>query len=116
MEQLNRIELRGNVGYVRLSRVGEDSQVVNFSVATTYVYKGRNGEAVMETTWHSVVMWNLKNMPDIDRLMKGCPVSVTGRVRANCYRSADGTDKTVYEVQASKVELLEEQLTMQAGF
>ena len=68
MEQLNRIELRGNVGYVRLSRVGEDSQVVNFSVATTYVYKGRNGEAVMETTWHSVVMWNLKNMPDIDRL------------------------------------------------
>ena len=37
MEQLNRIELRGNVGNVRLSNVGE-SLVARFSLATNFMY------------------------------------------------------------------------------
>jgi len=115
MEQMNRIELRGNVGYVRLSRVG-DNQVAHFSVATTYVYKGRNGEATIETTWHNVAMWNLKNMPDMNILEKGCPVYVVGRLRSNTYQGSDGVERVSYEIQASKVEILTEQLTMQASY
>ncbi len=49
MEQLNRIEIRGNVGNVNILKVGE-SRVAHFSVATNYAYKDRNGEAVIETT------------------------------------------------------------------
>ena len=52
MEQLNRIEIRGNVGAVRLQVVG-NSRVAKISVATNYVYKGRDGEPVIETTWPS---------------------------------------------------------------
>lgn len=116
MEQMNRIELRGNVGYVRLSRLNENQQVAHFSVATTYVYKGRNGEAVAETTWHNVAMWNLKNMPDMKNLEKGCPVRVLGRLRSNSYQGSDGTERVNYEVQAQEVEILNEPLTMQAGY
>ncbi len=52
MEQLNRIEIRGNVGAVRLQVVG-NSRVAKISVATNYVYKGRDGEPVIETTCYS---------------------------------------------------------------
>ena len=52
MEQLNRIEIRGNVGAVRLQVVG-NSRVAKISVATNYVYKGRDGDPVIETTCYS---------------------------------------------------------------
>lgn len=53
MEQLNRLEIRGNVGNVNILKVGE-TRVAHFSVATNFAYKGRNGEPVIETTWHNV--------------------------------------------------------------
>ena len=49
MEQLNRIELRGNVGNVRVSDVG-GSKVARFSLATNFIYKGKDNEGVVETT------------------------------------------------------------------
>ena len=52
MEQINRIEIRGNVGAVRLLVVG-NSRVAKISVATNYVYKGRDGYPVIETTCYS---------------------------------------------------------------
>ena len=47
-QQLNRIEIKGNVGAVRLQVVG-NSRVAKISVATNYVYKGRDGDPVIET-------------------------------------------------------------------
>ncbi|MCQ2144307.1 MAG: single-stranded DNA-binding protein [Bacteroidales bacterium] len=115
MEQLNKIELRGNIGNVRLSQNTENN-VVNFSVATTYVYKDRNGEAVIETTWHNITAWKLKGMPDFEFLTRGTPVHVVGRLRTNRYTGSDGVERYSYDVVASSIEILDEQLTMQAGY
>lgn len=52
MEQLNRIEIRGNVGNVNILKVG-NTRVAHFSVATNFAYKDRNGEPVIETTCYS---------------------------------------------------------------
>lgn len=104
MEQLNRIELRGNVGNVRISEAG-GNQVLNMTVATNYVYRGKDGEAVVETTWHNVVVWNGKGMPDFSTISKGMPVYVCGRMRASKYTATDGSEKYFYEVVASKVQI-----------
>ena len=106
MEQLNRIELRGNVGNIRISEVGE-SKVARFSVATNFIYKGKDTEGVVETTWHNVVAWSGKGMPDFTAITKGAPVYVTGRIRTSRFTGSDGTEKTVYEVVASKIEVLD---------
>lgn len=106
MEQLNRIEIRGNVGAVRLQVVG-NSRVAKISVATNYVYKGRDGEPVIETTWHYISAWEGKNMPDLTTIHKGDKISVTGRLRSQRYTAADGTERTAYDVLASKVALIE---------
>jgi len=116
MEQLNRIELRGNVGNVRPPLKEDGPHAVNFSVATNYVFKGRNNEAQIETTWHNIVAWNLKGMPDLTQLQVGTPVHIIGRMRQNRYTGADGVERYTFEVQASVVEILDEPLTMQASY
>ena len=106
MEQLNRIELRGNVGNVRISDVGEN-RVARFSLATNFMYKGKDNEAVVETTWHNITAWNGKGMPDFSTIVKGAPVYVTGRLRTSRFTGSDGIERTAYEVIASKVDVLD---------
>lgn len=106
MEQLNRVEIRGTVGNVRVQNF-DDTQAANFSVVTNYVYKSRSGDAVVETCWFSVNAWKNKNMPeDLGQITKGSHVHVTGRFREREYTADDGTVRKVQEVFAYSVELL----------
>lgn len=107
MEHINRIELQGRVGNIRTNIVG-DTKVANFSLATDYLYKTRDGAAISETTWHNVVAWSGKNMPDLDRIEKGTPLHLTGRLRTSRYTSADGTEKQFYEVLAYRIRRMDE--------
>jgi len=52
MEQLNSVNLRGIIGTVRVQDI-QDRKVANFSLATNLAYKGRDGEAIIETTCYS---------------------------------------------------------------
>lgn len=108
MEQINRIEIRGNVGSIRIQNF-EDTQAANFSVVTNYMYKSKSGEAVIETTWFNVCAWKNGNMPkDLADIKKGCAVHVTGRVREREYTANDGSIKRITEVFANSVEIVSE--------
>ena len=108
MEQLNKIELRGNVGNIRIQAVG-DNEVAHFSLATNYAYKGKDGIPVIETTWHNIVAWEGKDIHDMDKIAKGVPVYVCGRLRLNKYTNAEGIEKQVFEVQATKLRIVKEE-------
>ena len=108
MEYINRIELQGRVGNIRTNVIGE-TRVANFSLVTENLYKTRDGAAISETTWHNVVAWHNKGMPDLDRISKGTPLHLTGRLRTNRYTSADGTEKMYYEVFAYRIRRLDEE-------
>lgn len=110
MEHINRIELQGRVGNIRTNVVGE-TKVANFSLATDHLYKGRDGAAISETTWHNVVAWEGRNIPELNKIGKGTPLHLTGRLRTNRYTAADGTERMFYEVLAYKIRLIEEDLT-----
>ena len=104
MEQLNRIEIRGNVGNVNIINVG-NTRVAHFSVATNFAYKDRNGEPVIETPWHTVTAWEgNKGIPSLEIIAKGFPLYVTGRLRIQKYIAGDGTDKTSYDIIANTIE------------
>lgn len=104
MEQINKIELKGNIGSIKVQSVG-DKQVARFSLATNYVYKGKDGNPVIETTWHNVVAWPGKGIPDFASLKKGGLVFVTGRLRSRAYTDNDGIERQVMEVMANKIEI-----------
>lgn len=107
MESINRIELQGRVGTIRTNIVG-NTKVANFSMATDYLYKGRDGSAISETTWHNVVAWAGKGMPELDTICRGTALNVSGRLRTGRYTSADGSEKVFYEVLAHRINIVED--------
>ena len=105
MEQLNRIELIGIVGSVYVKDFG-NTKCANFSVATNYCFKDREGCPVIETTWHRVIAWEGGPIRNLERLQKGSHVHVIGRLRMQRYMCSNGTERTRYEVMPGKVEVI----------
>ena len=108
MEHINRIELQGHVGTVRMNE-HNGSKVANFTMITDFLYKTRDGAAANESMWHNVVAWNGKDMPELELITKGTAVHVIGRLRINKYTSAEGVEKQFYEVMASRIRILSEE-------
>ena len=111
MEQINRIEVRGLVGMVKLQEVGE-RKVARFTVATSYAYE-KGGSAVIDTQWHNVSAWEGKNINCIDKLKKGDKVYVLGRIKYPKFTGSDGVERTISEIQASKVSIIDDDDVMQ---
>jgi single-strand DNA-binding protein len=107
MDHINRIELQGRVGNVRINE-HNGTRVANFSLATDLLYKTKDGNAVSETTWHNVVAWESRDTPNVHSICVGMPLNVIGRLRTSRYTTADGTEKIFYEVLASKIRVIEE--------
>lgn len=115
MEQLNRMEVIGRIGNASLYKHGE-TQCVRFSVATDYVFKGRDGTPVVETTWHNAVVWEGRNTPDLTLLVRGKCVHLTGRIRQYKYTTPEGLEKNLSEIYVTDLEILEDQVTAQCNF
>ena len=111
MEQLNRIELRGRVGSVRVQEVS-GRKVAHVTVATDFAYKDRSGNAVIETTWHNVTAWEGRDICPLGEIVRGQSLAVTGRIRNQKYTGADGTERYGTEVIASSMSPLGEDPTV----
>ena len=104
---LNRVELRGRIGQdPRIANVG-DSAVARFSIATSEIFKDRNGDLKEEITWHNVSAWQGRNIADFSKLRKGVPVSVVGRIRNIKYTTTEGEERQYSEIQANKLSIME---------
>lgn len=112
MEQLNRVELRGTVGSVRIQTVAQ-GRVANFTLVTNYVYKDHNGGAVIEATWHNVTAWEGVNIPSVDLVEKGGKLYVVGRLKGRKYNDSAGIEHNVTEIQASRLVKVEGNDTFQ---
>ena len=101
LECINRVKLRGIVGTSRVTEVG-DRNLINFSLATNYAYKDKDGYPVIESTWHACKAW-AEREDDLTMYRKGTPLHVEGRIRNLRYTDTSGCERTTWEVIASKV-------------
>lgn len=101
LECINRVELRGIVGTSRVTEVG-DRNLINFSLATNYAYKDKDGYPVIESTWHACKAW-AEREDDLTMYRKGTPLHVEGRIRNIRYTDIGGCERITWEVIASKV-------------
>ncbi|MBQ8482825.1 MAG: single-stranded DNA-binding protein [Bacteroidales bacterium] len=106
-QDINRIEICGKVGTVRLNEV-QGLKVANFSVATECVFVKNDGFIVSETTWHNVTSWQKEDGPSLDDLQKGCRVHLTGRLRTQRYTAADGTERNYNEIITDNLKIVKE--------
>lgn len=105
MEYLNRIQIRGTVGAVRLNEI-HGTKVATFSVATEYLKAMPGDSPAREVTWHNVVCWQSESADSLEALDRGMAVYVEGRMRSTQYTSSSGEKKNFYEIIASRLEFV----------
>lgn len=102
MEQLNKVELRGVVGSVRIQTFAQ-SRMARIGLATNYAYKDREGGAVIDTSWHNVIAWEGRNIQELEKIGKGTKLHVFGRIRYQTYTGTDGVDRTSTDIVANRI-------------
>lgn len=103
---LNRVTLIGNLGKDPETRFTTNNvAVTTFSVATSYSYKGKDGNWVNETTWHNVVAFSLSDYIK-DNLKKGKKVYVEGRLNTRSYDDNQGVKKYITEIVSDTTKII----------
>ena len=104
---INKAILIGNLGRdPEVQRFDNGVKKATFSLATTEVYKGKDGEKNSHTEWHNIVLW--RGLADVaeNYLKKGQTVYVEGRIRKREYEDKDGVKKFIYEIMGDVLQML----------
>ena len=104
---VNRVEIMGRVGLEpKITTFEDGKQVIRLSVATEETFKDRNGELKQETTWHIVVAWSGKEMPQLAEIKKGQRISAMGKIKNRSYEGRDGQTRYCYEILAHTLKVI----------
>lgn len=97
---INKVILVGNLGRdPEVRQSGSGQKIVSFSVATSDVWKGKNGERQEKTEWHRVVIFNQVLADVAERYVKkGSKVYIEGALQSRKWTDGSGVEKTVTEV------------------
>jgi single-strand DNA-binding protein len=105
---LNRATLLGNLGEDPEFRMTQNNRpVLKFRIATTESYKTESGEWKPVTHWHRVVLWGKRAEGLSKYLSKGSKVYVEGRIETRSYDDKDGVKRSVTEISATNIILLD---------
>jgi single-strand DNA-binding protein len=102
--------LVGRLGKDPESREVGNTTVTNFSVATDYSFKNREGEWTKETEWHNITVWAAQAKACAQYLKKGSLVQVIGRIKTEKYEK-NGETKYAVKIVADRVNFLDTKKT-----
>lgn len=105
MNQINKVELAGFVGNVNFIQL-ENTSIARLSVLTEYVSRSRDGQVIIESTWHNVTIWENKMKGNLKDIQKRSKIHVIGRIRNTKYIASSGEERQITEILASEAELI----------
>lgn len=104
---INKVTLIGNLGGdPSFKSFTNGGSVTNISLATSEVWK-KDGETKERTEWHNVVFHNGLAEVASKYLQKGSRIYLEGSIRSRKYEDKEGKERTVYEVHAYEMNLLD---------
>ena len=107
MASVNKVILIGNLGRDPETRYMPDGgAITNISVATTDVWKDKNGEKQEKTEWHRVAFFGKLAEIAGEYLKKGSQVYVEGRLQTRKWQDKEGQDKYTTEIVADRMQML----------
>jgi len=113
MGSVNRVILVGNLGRdAELRYTPGGAAVATLSLATTEVFKDKEGQRREQTEWHRVVVWGKTAETLNEYLTKGKQIYVEGRLQTRKWeeKAAEPGDKPITrystEIKADRVVLL----------
>jgi len=107
MASLNKVLLIGNLGKdpeVRYMPNGD--AVANCSIATTEIYKDKNGDKQDKTEWHNITMY--RKLAEIagQYLKKGSQVYLEGKIQTRKWQDKEGADRYTTEIICDEMKML----------
>ena len=116
MASVNKVILIGNLGRDPETRYMPDGgAITNISIATTDVWKDKNGEKQEKTEWHRVAFFGKLAEIAGEYLKKGSQVYVEGRLQTRKWQDKDGQDKYTTEIVADRMQMLGSRQGMGGG-
>jgi single-strand DNA-binding protein len=107
MGSVNKVILVGNLGRdAELRYTPGGAAVSTLNLATTEVFKDREGQKKEDTQWHRVILWGKTAESLQDYLTKGKQIYVEGKLQTRKWKDKDGNDKYTTEVKGDRVVLL----------
>lgn len=104
---VNKVILVGNVGKDPETRyLDEGVSVSKFPLATSEVYRNKDGEKVTTTEWHNVVLWRGLAQVAEKYVKKGTQLYIEGRIRTRSYDDRDGNKRYITEIVADNMQML----------
>lgn len=108
MRGINKVILVGHLGKdPEIMRLESGSMKASFTLATTEVYKDKNGNRAEQTEWHNIVVWNKPAEIAEKYLKKGSAVFVEGRIRSRDYTDKNNVQRRFYEIICDRFSMLD---------
>jgi len=105
---VNKVILIGNVGkdpVIRYTAGG--TAIATFPLATSEVWKDKDGNLKERTDWHNIVAW--QRLAEIIRelVRKGTRLYIEGKIRSRSYEDREGNKRYITEIIAENMLILE---------
>lgn len=99
MSGLNKVMLIGHLGKdPEIKYLDGNIPRLAFSLATTEVYKDKNGNRAEHTEWHNIVLWRNLAQNGEKLLKKGMQVYIEGKLQTRQWQDRDGVKKNITEI------------------
>ena len=104
---INKVILIGNLGKdPDIMRLESGTKKASFSLATTEVYKNKDGVKTEHTEWHNIVLW--RGLAEIAEsyLKKGNTIYLEGKIRRREYEDKEGQKRSITEIIGDSMTML----------
>lgn len=108
MPAINQVALAGRLVQDPEFRITDHGTArLTSRIAVNRSFRDRNDDWQEETSFFNIVIWNQRAERLADRLKKGTPVFLSGRLRSASWRDDDENPHYLVEVQARNLQVLE---------
>ena len=108
----NKVQLIGNLGKdPEIKNLTDGKIKASFSLATTEIFKNKDGEKKEDTQWHNIVAWGKAAELVENYFQKGSKIALEGRLVHRTYESKDGQRKYFTEVVAKSFMMLDSKVS-----
>ncbi len=104
---VNKVILAGNLGKdPEIRHLEGGATIATFPLATTEVYKDKNGNRMEQTEWHNIVLWRSQAEYAEKYLKKGATVFIEGKLRTRAWEDKDKNKRYTTEIYGDSIHIL----------
>ena len=106
---VNKVFLLGRLGKdPQIKTFSNENVIAEFTLATTEVYKDREGKWVEVTDWHNIKLPSKGMAERAEKVLrKGSMVHIEGKIKTRSYDDKDGNKRYITEIVAENFRVLD---------